>query len=250
MAQSSTQVLVTGVTRGIGRALTLRLLRKGQQVWGIARSEPELAAIRDEFPDRFSFSVADISEPRDIEEVLSGIDAAFRPDAVVLNAAIYPHDADGGFDADIARRILATNVNGALGLVGPLLKRSLDGRHPVQFLAVSSLFALRPDPLSVGYAASKAALNMAFRSLALRYRGTEAQFKTIVLGPITTEGPQHRLLPRWHLGSVDGAAAAIESALYSRRRLHYYPRMVGWAVRGTSWLPDSVFDRVTRPLRR
>ena len=157
------------------------------------------------------------------------------------------------FDYSVAERVLATNVNGALVFPGLLLERFLE-RGSGQFLAVASVLAIRPDPLGVGYATSKAALTMAFRSLATRYRNTPIRFKSLLLGPIATDGyagGEHKK-PRlsFHLRTSEQAAAAIERMLAADRSSTYYPWLVGAVFRATMWLPDAVFNAMTEPFRR
>lgn len=246
-------VLVTGTSSGIGRAIAASLISQGHSVWGVARRGELLASLREELGPRFSYSVADVSQPDAPARLVRELDSAgFVPDAVVLNAGIFPHDTTDGFDVAVSRRVLATNLDGSLSLVACFLDRFL-ARGSGQFLAVSSIFALRPDPDGVGYTASKAGLTMAFRSLAARYRNTPIRFKTILLGPIATAasaGVGHRR--RWtpHVPSPQQAAARICRALLGRRTLICYPAPVGWAMRATAWLSDAAFDALTRPLRR
>jgi NAD(P)-dependent dehydrogenase (short-subunit alcohol dehydrogenase family) len=177
--------------------------------------------------------------------------AGFVPATIVLNAGISNHDADDEFRPDVSRQVLSTNLHGALAFIGPFVERF--AATGGQFVAVSSIFALRPDPMGIGYAASKAGLTMAFRSLAVRYRRTRAQFKTILLGPITTpstsgRAEHKRFAP--HLRSPEQAARAILSTMRGSRSIVCFPTIVAIAMRATAWLPDSTFHSLSSPLRR
>ncbi len=247
-------VLVTGASSGIGRELVGQLTRGGHTVWGVARRGKALANLQETIGTGFRYSCADVSSFEATARIIEDLDdAQFEPDAVVLNAGIYPHDCEHSFQYSVAQRVLSTNVNGALSFVGLLLDRFLS-RGSGQFLAVSSLFALRPDPLGISYAASKAALNMAFRSANLRYGRHPVQFKTLVLGPIVTDGSDRPGEPSpaasLHLRSSGQAAAAIVRCLESDRRVVYYPWIVGFALRATFWLPDTTFNAMTQRFRR
>lgn len=242
-------VLVTGASAGIGRALVRRLVASGYHAWGVARRESELRSLRVEFGERFSYSCADVALPdtaiRVCEEMAR---AGFVPDAVVLNAGIYPHDCDDRFEGSLARPIFDTNYHGAISFIDVLLDPFLASGG--QFLAVSSVFAVRPDPRAVSYAASKAALAMAFRALGVRYRASAVEFKLLLLGPVDTHAePGSRPRARYR-PSADQAAAAIERALRGRRRLVYYPWLLGAAFRATGWIPDAAIDALVKPFRR
>ncbi len=246
------RLVVTGTTSGIGEALARRLVSRGNQVWGVARTADRLALLRHQLGANFSFTVADLADPTAPATVSSALDAAgFAPEAVVLNAGIYPHDCEGDFDFAVAAGVLQTNLTGALALVAAFLPGFLrQGRG--QFVAVSSIFALRPDPLGVSYAASKAGLTMAFRGLAQRYRKSAVRFSVILLGPIATGRNHPRRSPSLLriVQSADHAAAAIVHRLEHPRPVSFYPRSVGLALRVASWLPDSLFTALTQPFRR
>ncbi|MDO8559678.1 MAG: SDR family NAD(P)-dependent oxidoreductase [bacterium] len=247
------QIVVTGATSGIGRALVGLLTARGDRVFGVSRSVTALAEVQAQLGKNFSFVAADLASPGAADIVARALASVeFVPDAVVLNAGIYPHDSDKEFDAAVAAKVLAVNVSGTLALVGRLLPQVQ--QRGGQFVAVSSLFARRPDPLGVGYAASKAALTMAFRSLALRYRNSSVRFKVIQFGPIATEGfagaERRRVRFAPHLRTAQQAAAAIVRTMDSGRTVVTYPWLVSCALRVTAWLPDPVFDAITRPFRR
>ena len=124
----------------------------------------------------------------------------------------------------------------------------------MQFVGVSTLLAVWPDADCPAYCASKAALSMAFRAFRLRYRGDPAAFKLLYLGPVHTA-----INPRFDVSSPPGpgvappadvARAVANRVLPGRGFAYYYPRRVGWICRWGGWMPDRLFETLTRPLRR
>lgn len=240
------KVFITGVSSGIGRELTGQLVRAGHEVFGVARREAELADLGRELGPRFSFARCDVRSGEDINRVLQVLDArAFLPDVVVLNAATMGPDA---------REVFETNVLGALGWVEGFVERFLRRGHG-QFIAVASISAFRPDGSNIAYAASKAALAMAFRGLRLRYRATPLRFKTIYFGPVAT-----LIDPRFaevrsraktlFVISAERAARAVFRAMQGRRNDSYVPFWLTVAFRLSSLLPDRWYIVLTRPFRR
>ena len=243
--------MITGVSRGIGRALAAELLAQGHAVWGLSRTAadcPVPAAA-----ERYRHSAGDLGSAEDRRRLAQEMDAAgYWPDAVILNAAIeYEEDLDA-MAWDKLQAVLRTNVEGALFWVAHWLDRR--PARPVQFVGLSSLLALWPDTACPAYCASKAALSMAFRTLRLRYRGRAAVFKLLVLGPVQTS-----INPRF---TVDGSPAGsvvrpeavarhlVHSVLPGRRFAYYYPWTASLTCRFGQWLPDVWFERLTRPFRR
>ena len=78
--------LVTGVSRGIGRATIAEPMRQGHSVWGVSRiAVPDL---REEEQGRLRHSFCDVGDSESRRRAAEEMDAAgFWPDAVILNAA-------------------------------------------------------------------------------------------------------------------------------------------------------------------
>lgn len=242
-------ILVTGASAGLGLAFAQRAIAQGNTVWGVARRESGPVILQQQSSGRFTYLQCDVANPDDVNNAFLAMrQNGFLPDAIVLNAGIYPHDSDANFQFDVAQRVLSTNVNGALLFVGLFLPQFLE-RGSGQFVAVSSVLALRPDPLGASYAASKAALTMAFRSLALRYRKAGVEFKSVLFGPIAT-GDRKKPPLAFHLVTAHQAATAIERALSRRAVVQYYPWLLGLIFKTTAWFPDTVFNALTQPFRR
>ena len=55
-------ILITGVSRGLGRALTKEFIRLGHVVLGCGRSAKEIAALQKQFPAPNDFSIVDVAE--------------------------------------------------------------------------------------------------------------------------------------------------------------------------------------------
>lgn len=251
------RAFITGISSGIGRELARQLIQAGHEVFGVARRRELLEDLKLELgSENFRATVCDIRNQNDIERVGKLMASqGFLPDVVVLNAAIDPEDISPTYRHDVARETFETNVLGALAWV-ELFLEAMIARGYGQFIAVSSIFAFRPDPASVSYAASKAALAMAFRGLHLCYRHAPVRFSVVYLGPIATginprfvaEPP--RGLRALFVASSRAAARAIVRTMTSRRDRVYFPWFPTALVRFTRWLPDRFFAALTRPFRR
>ncbi len=84
--------------------------------------------------------------------------------------------------------------------------------------------------------------------------GEPVAFKRLVLGPVHTSiNPRFRseeAAPRGVARPEEVARYLANSVLSSRRAFFYYPWTVGAVGRFGGWLPDALFERLTRPLRR
>ena len=239
-------ICVTGASRGIGAALTRHLLASGHRVWGVARDENALRVLAAATHDScFRWSRVDLFDPASLtawgEEMRA---AQFEPDMVILNAAVYLNDMEHGFDLGQAEKNFNVNLNGALRCVDLFLPEFL-ARKSGTFLAIASTAALRPSLLSASYAASKAGLAMAFRSLRLRFAPEGVAFKVAYLGPIATEmwegKKKHVLIPQ-----ADEAATALAAFALSRSGTLYYPFLSTLILRLTLWMPDRWFAYLSK----
>lgn len=250
-------ILITGASSGIGRALAVELVAAGHTVWGVARRRELLEALGQELNhERFRWSVADVLDPASVDAAVGQMRAAgYTPDAVVLNAGTFAEDLEPEYRYDTVHRVLQTNVDGALIWVDRFLPE-FRRRKTGQFVAISSVSAYRPDTTSVAYSASKAALSMAFRCLRLRYAKSGIRFKTIHFGPVATAisprysrdaGLQKKY---WFVLTPRQAAHGIARALASPRDVFYIPFAITTVFRLLRVLPDRWFAAITERLRR
>jgi len=243
--------MVTGVSRGIGRATAIELLRQGHSVWGISRTTPSDLSGLDHAGFKHSF--CDISDMESRGCVAREMDSAgFIPDIVILNAASEYEEKISTLSWEKMQMVLRTNVEGALFWVSHWLDRQPS--PSMQFIGISTLLAIWPDADCPAYSTSKSALSMAFRSFRLRYVDEPVRFKLLYLGPVQTS-----INPRFSEGGAPGRGVVtpeavsgyiVNTVLSNRRFSFYYPWMTGLVCRFGSWMPDLLFEWITRPLRR
>lgn len=158
--------IVTGVSRGLGEALTAELLDRGAMVVGVGRG----ASARHR-SERYRHVACDLAHPGVIAAaVLPALrDLALdKPSAVTLinNAAVAtPVGLIGRLDAAEIESAIATNVAAPIVMVD-LLCRAFPGASPARRIVnISSGAAVNPIPGSGPYCMSKAALEMLTRAV-------------------------------------------------------------------------------------
>src|SRR5271170_4840422 len=94
MSANQKIILITGVSRGLGRALTEEFIRLGHTVIGCGRSEKDIAQLQKQFPSPNNFSVVDVADDSQVaawaKKVLV-VHAA--PDLLLNNAALINRSA-------------------------------------------------------------------------------------------------------------------------------------------------------------
>jgi NAD(P)-dependent dehydrogenase (short-subunit alcohol dehydrogenase family) len=267
-------VLVTGASRGIGRATSLRLARSGWTVIAGVRREQDAEDLLSAHPGRISSVTLDVTD----ESRLAALDAVLpgQLDAVVNNAGIVVAGPLEAVPPAELRRQLEVNVVGQAAVTQAVLPRLRASRGRIVF--VSSLSGRVATPMFGPYNASKFALEG--MADALRMELSPWRIRVSLVEPAQTDtdlwrraeddleeslaslSPAHRELYGRHIAGfrksiprsqraaapADGVAAAIERALTDRRPRARY--VVGRPARVQALLsqvtPTPVLDLLLR----
>jgi NAD(P)-dependent dehydrogenase (short-subunit alcohol dehydrogenase family) len=145
--------VVTGASRGFGRAIAAALIAAGTGVVGIARDEQALRAVRKELGDGFTPVPADATD----DSLAQGVIREHRPGLLVLNAGGAPHMAPVHEQTwETFSRNWHVDTRHVFTWTGAALREPLAPGSVV--VAMSSGAALGGSPLSGGYASAKAAI--------------------------------------------------------------------------------------------
>ena len=195
MATSPTPViLVTGASRGIGRAIAQHLARRGARVaLHYANNE---AAARDTLASLpgsgHALFRADVADPAACERLVADVLAHFgRLDTLINNAGIYEDDAITTASyaewQRVWRRTLDTNLVGPANLTFLAVQHFRARGGGGRIVNITSRAAYRGELTAQSYAASKAALNITGQSLARALGADRICVFAIAPGWIDTE---------------------------------------------------------------
>jgi len=153
-------VLVTGGSRGIGRACCLRLARAGTNVAINFRSREadaaETARLVEAEGVRAAIVQADVADEPSVQQMVRQVNDALGPiDMLVNNAGIFEYVTPETTTLDHWRRTIDTNLTG-LYLVTWIVKDQMIERKFGRIVNMSSISGLRSRPYGIAYSASKA----------------------------------------------------------------------------------------------
>ena len=85
----SKTIIITGVTRGLGSALSKRFIEKGHKIWGCGRSSTEIIKLRIKWGEPHQFESVDVAKSEQVQEWLDPLLKKHNaPDLLVNNAEV------------------------------------------------------------------------------------------------------------------------------------------------------------------
>ena len=221
------QALVTGSSRGIGRAIALGLARQGAEVC-VHSAQPgseAAAAVRDEIgalgriPACISGDLTSEGTARAI--VASAANALGGPiDILVVNAAIQLPQDLADIDAASARRQFDANVLSTINLIQSVAPR-MGAAGWGRIVIIGSVQQWKPHPRMLVYAALKGALDHMARNLAVQLAPSGITVNTVAPGAVRTDrnaealsDPAYRKtvesrIPMGRIGVADDCAGVV-----------------------------------------
>ncbi|MEM7417688.1 MAG: SDR family oxidoreductase [Gemmatimonadota bacterium] len=178
--------LVTGASRGIGRAVADRLAEAGARVWGLSRSVDQLEVLRRE--SGVVPLVANIADDAETWSALDGLidELGGAPDVVVNAAGVFGIEACVSETVADFDRSLAVNLRGPF-LVTRVLLPSMLSRGSGLFVQIGSVAGRKAYPGNAAYSASKFGLRGFHEVLVEELRGTGV--RASLLEPAATDTP-------------------------------------------------------------
>ena len=218
-APGATRALVTGASRGIGAAIAKRLAAAGHPVIVNYRSdEAGAAAVVAAIEDAGGVAVAARFDVGDRAATAAALEALLedeRPIGVLVNNAgvardaVFPAMSGEQWDA-----VLDTTLGGFFNVTRPLVMAMVQ-RKWGRIVNLSSISALRGNPGQVNYAAAKAGLIGATRSLSLELAKRHITVNCVAPGLVETDMiagvPEavSRQIPMGRVGRPDEVAALV-----------------------------------------
>jgi NAD(P)-dependent dehydrogenase (short-subunit alcohol dehydrogenase family) len=153
-------VIITGGTKGLGRASVAKWLAEGWRVSTCARDEAELAKLEFELAsENLLTQVLDVSDPIAVHGFIERILGRWSQiDVLINNASILgPREKIEEYGEEIWREVIEINLNGAFYLSKAVLRTMLEARNGV-IINVSSGAGVKGKARWGAYAASKFAL--------------------------------------------------------------------------------------------
>lgn len=228
--------LVIGGSRGIGKAIALRLAKSGFDIWLTYRSnQPAAEGVKKEIEQIGRFCVLfcfDVSIYQATEAALQKVADLNPPEVVVYNAGITRDNLMVWMTKEEWSSVLATNLDGFYNVMHVVLFPMLREKQG-RIVVVSSTSGQIGQAGQVNYSASKAGLIGAAKALA-REVGKKNIFVNVVAPGVietemTMELPKEKILPLipiQRFGSPDDVASVV-NFLCTEKNMYIHGQVIG-----------------------
>ncbi len=171
-------IIVTGASRGLGKAITERLIEKGEKVIGLARSKDSMDVEGIE---------CDVSDYASVKDAARQVKRMKQPVKAFINAAgVASMNMAVTTDESTVQKVIQTNLVGTIyccQLFAPIMLRQKHGAF-INFSTIAVALALKGESV---YAASKAGVETFSRTFAREVADFNVRVNCIAPGPIRTD---------------------------------------------------------------
>ena len=230
-------VLVTGSSRGIGRAVAIALAQQHFDIVLHCRSRLEdLHAVRDEISAMgnqvrcLQFDIADRTQTQTM--LLDDVEKHGAYYGVVCNAGITRDNTFAAISGEDWDAVLHTNLDGFYNVLQPLMMPMIRTRQGGRIVAMSSVSGVMGNRGQVNYSASKAGLIGACKALAVELASRKITVNCIAPGLIETDMAMEahvleqamKMIPTGRMGQPEEVASLVayllsDAAAYITRQV-------------------------------
>jgi short-subunit dehydrogenase len=227
-------ILITGVSSGIGLELAKRYKKQGHNIIGIARRDSEFTT--------YKCDVSDFDKLRDITKNLD-------VDMVIANAGVsYPHSSEFMKFEEFKKTIDINfiSIHALLENIVPKMKQKKLGK----IVLISSLASFVASPTSLAYSSSKRAINSYAQSLRNQLYKYNIKVINIQPGFIESEMTAKNSFHMPFLMSLEDGVDKIEKAIAKNKKEYAFPFLFATFVKTLGCMPNFISDTILQRLNK
>ena len=243
MGQKSAHYFITGVSSGIGKALTEALCQRGHKVSGLARRQSLLDDLENRLTGFTGYAV-DVCDHQAIADAAEQAAASYGAiDVLIPNAGIYQPQEAGHIDLSAFQRHMDVNymaVIACLAAVLPEMQKTNKGHIAL----MASVAGYRGLPRSIAYGPTKAAIINLAESLRFDLQNTGIKLQVINPGFVETEATAVNDFVMPDIISADKAALEILAGLYSDKFEIAFPKSFARKMKWLKLLSNDIYFKI------
>jgi len=185
------KAIVTGASKGIGKAISLNLAKNGCDLFLISRTEQDLKKVKDEILQNYkvnvSYHILDITNFESVQEIFETIIIkANSIDILINNAGITRDNILARMNLNQWNDVINTNLNGYFNCCKHIIKHMMKNKYG-RIINISSIIGKNGNPGQINYSSSKAGLVGLTKSLSKEVGARNITVNSIAPGFIKTD---------------------------------------------------------------
>ena len=185
MRLENKKALITGASRGIGRAVTEKFLAEGAEIWGMGTKEPD--DLKERHGGKIHWISADLGKTGEVEAVIeNALKESGGFDILVNNAGITRDNLSFRMSLEEWQKVLDINLTAAF-LIARTIGRDMIRKRTGSIINMSSVVGIHGNGGQANYAASKAGLIGMTKSLAMETASRSVRVNAVAPGFIATD---------------------------------------------------------------
>lgn len=236
------KAIIIGASSGIGKALAITLAKNSYEVGLMARRLEMLEVLQQQISTKTHVCRLDISQvPQAIEKIQDIIQEMGEVDLIVINSGTGFLNSD--LDWSKEKETLDVNVYGFCALAGFSFNYFSKQGHG-HLVGISSIGALRGNPVAPAYNASKAFMSNYLEGLRKKAFKNKIEITVTDIRPGFVDTDMAKGEGKFWVASPSRAAEHIYSAIQSRKSVAYIThrwRLIGWLLK---FMPEWMYQRI------
>jgi short-subunit dehydrogenase len=233
--------VITGASRGIGRAVAVAAARRGARVGLLARDERDLGEALAAAGGRGAIAVADVADPISLTAGIEALEAELGPvDVLVANAGIGAYGAFADVDAAEMERLVRVNVLGTMHAIRAVVPGMIERRRG-HIVTIGSIAGRIGSPFEAVYSATKFACVGLTEALVVELEPYGIGVSMVQPGPVATHFGEARghVYDRKRPKPIpaEDVATAVVRAVEQGRREQFVPPLFRPAVVARHLIP-------------
>jgi short-subunit dehydrogenase len=244
--QNPQNILITGASSGIGRALAITYAKPNVNLFICARNEKNLLqtkTICENLKANVFIKILDVCDQLASKNWIAEIEQNFALDLVIANAGISAGTASGTESFLQVKEIFDTNIYGVINIIHPAIEKMIT-RKKGQIAIISSLAGFRGLPSSPAYSASKSAVRVYAEGLRGNMRKFGIAVNAICPGYIKSNMTAQNNFYMPLLMEVEDACKIIIKQLAKNKSRIAFPFGLYFVV----WLATLISTKITDPI--
>jgi short-subunit dehydrogenase len=243
-------IIITGASSGLGAALAINYSKTKNNLFLIARSEErlsEVSVICRKNGANVTNIIISVTDAAAMQESLDKIMSKHKVDIVIACAGVSAGTLNGPETTSQANKIFATNLNGVLNTIMPIIPHMISNKSG-NIAIISSMAGMLGLSSAPSYSASKGAVRLFSDALNGYLKAYNVNVSTVIPGYIETPMTKVNNFPMPFMIDADKAAKKIITGIEKGKGVIAFPMIMYIFIKILNLLPSAVISYINARL--